>query len=102
MLLIKIIITSIFLFLGSKYLKLQDKSFATALKVSLLYGVIIYIFSSIPAVIIFSYLLIIYFIKYFYKLDFKKSVFLWLFTILATITTILTMALFEALYGLIT
>ncbi len=101
MLLIKIIISSILLFLGSRYLKIRDKSFVTALKVSLSHGVIVYVFSSNPAVKIFSYLLILYFIKYFYKLDFKKSIFLWLFTILATVVIMLVLVLLEGAYRLI-
>jgi len=104
MLLIKVIITSAFLFFGSKYLKLKDNTIFTALKVAAPYHVYVYLWAqdSNPIYLIIGYGLIIIFIKYFYKIDLKKSIFLWLFTLLAGIITIFALGLLEAIYRLIT
>ena len=85
MLLVQVIFSSFLMFFGSKYLKFKDKTFLTALKVSLLFCSIIYFFSSIPAIKIFGYLLLIYFIKYFYRTDYKNAIFLSVFCLLVSL-----------------
>lgn len=93
MLIIKFIFASLMLFFGSKYLKFKDKSLLTASKISLLFCSIIYVFSDIPAIQLFSYLMLIYFIKYFYKTNIKNAVFLWIFTSLLSSIVILILGI---------
>ena len=85
MLLVQVIFLFFLMFIGSKYLKFEDRTFLTALKVSLLFCSIIYFFFSISAIKIFGYLLLIYFIKYFYKTDYKNAIFLLIFCLLVSL-----------------
>ena len=103
MILIKIIITSLFLFFGSKYLKLKNTKILPAIQVALPYHAFLYLFNqnSNPIYMIIGFILIITFIKYFYKIDLKQSVFLWLFTLLAGLTTMLIAGTLGGLYQLI-
>lgn len=95
MILLRILIYSGLLFFTAKRMKLKNATYVTALKVSLLQGLTMYLLSYVaPYASVFSYILLIAFIKYFYKIDIKKTIILWLATTLLSVVIFFALAMF--------
>lgn len=73
-----IAVSSVVLFLSSRILNLEDRSFLTAFKVSLVqWGLMLLLSATIVPANYLGLFLFLLFIKYFYRIDIKKSLILW-------------------------